>query len=99
MPFYTGKFERAKYITLKALKQNVEKLEFQMLGYEDLAAQHEFDQFYEKLFLDRLVSRQNAFCVKGIVSEKILLVYFKKWFELTLYGNIKKRPAYSAGRY
>mgnify|MGYP004001845157 FL=1 len=65
-----------------------------MLGYEDRAAQHEFDHSYEKLFLDRLVSRRNAFCVKGIVSVKDLLVYYEKWFELTLYGDIKKRPAY-----
>jgi hypothetical protein len=36
--------------------------------------------------------------VKGILSVKDLLVYYEKWFELTLYGNIKKRPAYSAGR-
>ena len=94
VPVYTGKFERAKYITLKALKQNIEKLEFQMSGYEDRAAQHEIDHFYEKLFLGRLVSRRNALCVKGILSVKDLLVYYKKWFELTLYGNIKKRPAY-----
>ena len=65
-----------------------------MLGYEDCAAQYEIDHFYEKLILDRLVSRRNAFCVKGIVSVKDLLVYYEKWFELTLYGDIKKRPAY-----
>jgi hypothetical protein len=73
-------------------------MEFQMSGYKDRAAQHEFDHFYEKLFLDRLVSRRNALSVKGILSVKDLLVYYEKWFELTLYGNIKKRPAYSAGR-
>jgi len=28
VPVYTGKVERAKYITLKALYKNVEKLEF-----------------------------------------------------------------------
>ena len=57
VPVYTRKVERAKYITLKALKQNIENLEFQISGYEDRAAQHEIDHFYEKLFLDRLVSR------------------------------------------
>jgi len=46
-----------------------------MSGYEDRAAQHEIDHFYEKLFLDRLVGRRNALCVKGIISVKDLLVY------------------------
>ncbi|MBC8288391.1 MAG: peptide deformylase [Nitrospinae bacterium] len=60
VPDYTGKVERAKSITLKALNQKGEKLEFQMSGYEARAVQHEIDHLDGKLFLDRLVSRRNA---------------------------------------
>ena len=40
VPDYTGKVERAKSITLKALNQKGEKLEFKMSGYETRAVQH-----------------------------------------------------------
>ena len=60
VPDYTGKVERAKSITLKALNQKGEKLEFKMSDYEARAVQHEIDHLDEKLFLDRLVSRRNA---------------------------------------
>jgi peptide deformylase len=60
VPDYTGKVERAKSITVKALNQKAEKLEFKMSGYEARAVQHEIDHLDGKLFLDRLVSRRNG---------------------------------------
>lgn len=60
VPDYTGKVERAKSITLKALNQKGEKQEFHMSGYEARAVQHEIDHLDGKLFLDRLVSRRNV---------------------------------------
>jgi peptide deformylase len=60
VPDYTGKVERAKSITLNAMNQKGEKLEFQMSGYEARAVQHEIDHLDGKLILDRLVSRRNA---------------------------------------
>jgi len=60
VPGYTGKVERAKSITLKALNQKGKKLEFKMSGYKARAVQHEIDHLDGKLFLDRLVSRRNA---------------------------------------
>ena len=60
VPDYTGKVERAKSITLKALNQKGEMQEFHMSGYEARAVQHEIDHLDGKLFLDRLVSRRNA---------------------------------------
>lgn len=60
VPDYTGKVERAKFITLQALNENGEKHEFHMLRYEARAVQHEIDHLDGKLFLDRLVSRRNA---------------------------------------
>ena len=60
VPDYTGKVERAKSITLKALNQEGEMQEFKMSGYEARAVQHEIDHLDGKLFLDRLVSRRNG---------------------------------------
>ncbi|MZH40984.1 MAG: peptide deformylase [Nitrospinae bacterium] len=60
VPDYTGKVERAKSITLKALNENGDAREYQMSGYEARAVQHEIDHLDGKLFLDRLVSKRNA---------------------------------------
>ncbi len=70
VPDYTGKVERAKFITLKALNQKGEKLEFQMSGYEARAVQHEIDHLDGKLFLDRLVSRRNALSKRAEIPTK-----------------------------
>lgn len=70
VPDYTGKVERAKSITLKAMNQKGEKLEFQMSGYEARAVQHEIDHLDGKLFLDRLVSRRNALSKRADIPTK-----------------------------
>jgi peptide deformylase len=70
VPDYTGKVERAKSITLNAMNQKGEKLEFQMSGYEARAVQHEIDHLDGKLFLDRLVSRRNVLSKRVEVSSK-----------------------------
>jgi peptide deformylase len=70
VPDYTGKVERAKSITIKAVDQNGNKLKFQISGYEARAVQHEIDHLDGKLFLDRLVSRRNAFSRRTEISTK-----------------------------
>jgi peptide deformylase len=68
VPDYTGKVERAKSITLEAVNESGEKLQFCMSGYEARAVQHEMDHLDGKLFLDRLVGRRNALSRRTEVS-------------------------------
>lgn len=68
VPDYTGKVERAKSITLKALDIEGEQHVYQVSGYEARAVQHEIDHLDGTLFLDKLVSRRNTLSRRTKVS-------------------------------
>lgn len=58
VPDYTGNVIRAEKITLQAMNVQGELLDYECLGYEARAVQHELDHLDGLLFLDRLVSRR-----------------------------------------
>lgn len=58
VPDYTGNVIRAEKITLQASNVRGELLDFECVGYEARAVQHELDHLDGLLFLDRLVSRR-----------------------------------------
>jgi len=58
VPDYTGNVIRAEKITLQAMNSQGDLLDFECLGYEARAVQHELDHLDGLLFLDRLVSRR-----------------------------------------
>jgi len=59
VPDYTGNVVRAERISVQALNEQGEKLEYHCKDYEARAVQHEMDHLNGLLFLDRLVSRRN----------------------------------------
>jgi len=58
VPDYTGNVIRAEKITLQASNAQGEIIDYQCVGYEARAVQHELDHLDGLLFLDRLVSRR-----------------------------------------
>ena len=58
VPDYTGNVIRAEKITLQALNAQGELIDYECVGYEARAVQHELDHLDGLLFLDRLVSRR-----------------------------------------
>jgi peptide deformylase len=59
VPDYTGNVVRAEQITVQALDENGDAVEYQCKDFEARAVQHELDHLHGLLFLDRLVSRRN----------------------------------------
>jgi peptide deformylase len=58
VPDYTGNVIRAEKITLQAANSQGEIIDYECVGYEARAVQHEMDHLDGLLFLDRLVSRR-----------------------------------------
>lgn len=58
VPDYTGNVIRAEKITLQACNAQGELIDYECVGYEARAVQHELDHLDGLLFLDRLVSRR-----------------------------------------
>ena len=58
VPDYTGNVIRAEKITLQALNAQGDLIDYECVGYEARAVQHELDHLDGLLFLDRLVSRR-----------------------------------------
>ena len=58
VPDYTGNVIRAEKITLQANNPQGELIDYECIGYEARAVQHEMDHLDGLLFLDRLVSRR-----------------------------------------
>jgi len=58
VPDYTGNVIRAEKITLQAANAQGDILDYECVGYEARAVQHELDHLDGLLFLDRLVSRR-----------------------------------------
>ncbi len=58
VPDYTGNVIRATHIELKAQDPTGEPLQYQMVGFEARALQHELDHLEGMLFIDRVVSRR-----------------------------------------
>ncbi len=58
VPDYTGNVIRAEKITLQAYNTQGELIDYECVGYEARAVQHELDHLDGLLFLDRLVSRR-----------------------------------------
>jgi peptide deformylase len=58
VPDYTGNVIRAEKITLSAYNEQGEMCDYECVGYEARAVQHELDHLDGLLFLDRLVSRR-----------------------------------------
>ncbi|ODB95500.1 peptide deformylase [Candidatus Thiodiazotropha endoloripes] len=58
VPDYTGNVIRAERIKMHAMTPEGESQEFEMVGYEARALQHEVDHLDGMLFIDRLVSRR-----------------------------------------
>lgn len=58
VPDYTGNVIRAEKITLQAANAQGEIIDYECVGYEARAVQHELDHLDGLLFLDRLVSRR-----------------------------------------
>ena len=58
VPDYTGNVIRATHIELKAQAPTGEPLQYQMVGFEARALQHELDHLEGMLFIDRVVSRR-----------------------------------------
>jgi peptide deformylase len=58
VPDYTGNVIRAEKITLQASNAQGEIIDYECMGYEARAVQHELDHLDGLLFLDRLVSRR-----------------------------------------
>ncbi len=59
VPDFTGNVVRAERISVQALNEQGEMLEYHCEAYEARAVQHEIDHLNGLLFLDRLVSRRN----------------------------------------
>lgn len=57
VPDYTGNVLRAERIRLRASDAQGEVREYDMVGFEARAVQHEIDHLDGKVFLDRVVSR------------------------------------------
>ena len=66
VPQYTGNVERAEQITLQALNQEGETLNYKMEGFEARVVQHEIDHLDGLLFLDRLVSRRGSLFARKV---------------------------------
>ena len=60
VPDFTGNVSRFERIHLKASDRAGKTQDYDMLGYEARAVQHELDHLDGLLFLDRLVSRRNS---------------------------------------
>ncbi len=58
VPDYTGNVIRAEKITLQAANAQGDIIDYECVGYEARAVQHELDHLDGLLFLDRLVSRR-----------------------------------------
>lgn len=58
VPDYTGNVIRAEKITLQACNAQGELIDYECVGYEARAVQHELDHLDGLLFLDRLVSHR-----------------------------------------
>jgi len=58
VPDYTGNVIRAEKITLQAADLQGDLIDYECVGYEARAVQHELDHLDGLLFLDRLVSRR-----------------------------------------
>jgi len=58
VPDYTGNVIRAEKITLQAADPRGTIIDYECVGYEARAVQHELDHLDGLLFLDRLVSRR-----------------------------------------
>jgi peptide deformylase len=59
VPDYTGNVIRAEQIKLEAMDEFAKPVQYECVGYEARAVQHEIDHLDGLLFLDRLVSRRN----------------------------------------
>ena len=60
VPDFTGNVSRFERIHLRASDRAGKTQDYDMLGYEARAVQHELDHLDGLLFLDRLVSRRNS---------------------------------------
>lgn len=58
VPDYTGNVIRAEKISLQAANAQGDIIDYECVGYEARAVQHELDHLDGLLFLDRLVSRR-----------------------------------------
>jgi peptide deformylase len=59
VPDFTGNVIRAEKIKLQALDEQGVPQQYELVGFEARAVQHEVDHLDGLLFLDRLVSRRN----------------------------------------
>ena len=59
IPDYTGNVIRAQKISFRASDLQGEMHEYESVGYEARAIQHELDHLNGLLFIDRLVSRRS----------------------------------------
>lgn len=59
VPDYTGNVMRAEKIKIEAIDEFSKTVQYECVGYEARAVQHEIDHLDGLLFLDRLVSRRN----------------------------------------
>lgn len=59
VPDFTGNVIRAERIRLSAQDEHGQRHDYEMLGYEARAVQHEIEHLDGLLFLDRLVSRRH----------------------------------------
>jgi len=61
VPDYTGNVSRAAHVVLEAVDVAGNKHDYECIGFEARAVQHELDHLDGNLFLDRLVSSRELF--------------------------------------